>query len=71
MGLDKNATALLDTVLPGEDSFWYWVKAHSVRQQQVPVHLFFDQFEELFTYPKAKIEEFSEQVSQLLYNTVP
>jgi len=71
MGLDKNATALLDTVLPGEDSFWYWVKAHQSVNSKCQFIFFFDQFEELFTYPKAKIEEFSEQVSQLLYNTVP
>ncbi|HMH23415.1 MAG TPA: hypothetical protein VK563_16630 [Puia sp.] len=69
--LQKEATALLDSVIPGEDSFWYWVKAHQSVNNKSQFIFFFDQFEELFTYPKARIEEFSEQLSQLLYNTVP
>lgn len=70
-GLEKNATSLLDTILPGEDSFWYWIKAHQFSGNRSQFIFFFDQFEELFTYPKAQVEEFSEQLSQLLYNTVP
>lgn len=69
--LDKTATALLDSVIPAEDSFWYWVKAHQHANTKSRFIFFFDQFEELFTYPKAQVEEFSEQLSQLLYNTVP
>ena len=70
-GLDKNATSLLDTILPGEDSFWYWIKTHQWAAKKSQFIFFFDQFEELFTYPKAQVEEFSEQLSQLLYTTVP
>lgn len=69
--LDENATALLDSVIPGEDSVWYWVKAHQHANSRSRFIIFFDQFEELFTYPKALVEEFSEQLSQMLYNTVP
>ncbi len=69
--LDKNATALLDSVIPAENSFWYWVKAHQHANNKSRFIFFFDQFEELFTYPKSQVEEFSEQLSQLLYNTVP
>ena len=69
--LDKDATTLLDTVIPAEDSFWYWVKAHQHAENKSRFIFFFDQFEELFTYPKIQVEEFSEQLSQLLYNTVP
>ena len=66
-----NATSILDTVIQGEDSFWYWVKNIQERLHKSQFIFFFDQFEELFTYPKVNIEEFSEQLSQLLYNTVP
>jgi hypothetical protein len=69
--LGKGATDMLDAVIPGEDSFWYWVKAHQSAHKRSRFIFFFDQFEELFTYPKARVEEFSEQLSQLLYNTVP
>jgi len=66
-----NASSILDTVIQGEDSFWYWVKNIQEKLHKSQFIFFFDQFEELFTYPKANIEEFSEQLSQLLYNTVP
>jgi hypothetical protein len=69
--LDPGATGMLDAVIPGEDSFWYWVKALQSADKRSQFIFFFDQFEELFTYPKERIEEFSEQLSQLLYNTVP
>lgn len=69
--LDIEATELLDKVIENEDSFWYWVKARQAASGKSRFILFFDQFEELFTYPKVYVEEFSEQLSQLLYNTVP
>jgi hypothetical protein len=71
LDLDPGATGMLDAVIPGEDSFWYWVKALQSADKRSQFIFFFDQFEELFTYPREKIEEFSEQLSQLLYNTVP
>jgi hypothetical protein len=70
-GLDKDATSVIDSVLPGEDSFWYWVKARQFADKRSQFIFFFDQFEELFTYPRIQVEEFSEQLSQLLYNTLP
>jgi len=69
--LEEDATTLLDRVVPGEGSLWYWVKAQQFANHRSRFIFFFDQFEELFTYPKANIEEFSEQLSQLLFNTVP
>ncbi|HUB60291.1 MAG TPA: hypothetical protein VL978_06310, partial [Puia sp.] len=70
-GLGANETAFLDAVIPAEDSFWYWLKTIQSAEGLSQFIFFFDQFEELFTYPKALIDEFSEQLSQLLYNTVP
>lgn len=69
--LDGNSTALLDTLIPSEESFWYWVKSLQFVHNKSQFIFFFDQFEELFTYPQSSIEDFSEQLSQLLYNTVP
>lgn len=70
-GLGAKDTAFLDAVIPGEDSFWYWLKTMQAAEGVSQFIFFYDQFEELFTYPKANIDEFSEQLSQLLYNTVP
>lgn len=61
----------LDILIPNEDSFWYWIKTHQYLQKKSLFILFFDQFEELFTYPKSQVEDFSEQLSQLLYSTIP
>lgn len=62
---------LLNQVLPDEYSLWYWVKACQPLNGHLQMIFFFDQFEEMFTYPRAQIDEFSEQLSQVLYNTVP
>jgi hypothetical protein len=70
-GLGAKDTAFLDAIIPGEDSFWYWMKTLQAAEGVSQFIFFFDQFEELFTYPKANIDEFSEQLSQLLYNTIP
>ena len=62
---------VLDRLIPNEDSFWYWVKQHQLQTEKANYIFFFDQFEELFTYPQEQINEYSEQLSQLLYNTLP
>src|SRR6185312_11955755 len=57
-----------------ENSFWYWIKQHQFaegRAKQFKYFLFFEQFEELFTYPKEEVVKFSEQLSQLLYSSIP
>lgn len=69
--VDSKATAFLDAVIPGEDSLWYWIKARQAADNTSQFIFFFDQFEELFTHPEKHIEEFSDQLSHLLYNTVP
>jgi len=58
-------------LIPDENSFWYWIKQNQLSNKKSKIILFFDQFEELFTYPKEQVSEFSEQLSQLLYTTVP
>ncbi len=61
----------LDQLLVREDSFWYLIKTRQWLQETSQVVLIFDQFEELFSYPKEQIKAFSEQLSQLLYTTIP
>ena len=69
LSMEKNN--LLDSLLPEEGSLWYWVKQNQLQKSKGKFIIFFDQFEELFTYPKEQIDEFSEQLSQLLYTTLP
>lgn len=54
----------------GDDSLW---ETHKHLQNNGFSHiiLIFDQFEELFDYPKEEIEEFSNQLAELLYTQVP
>lgn len=69
LAIEKNN--LLDNLLPDEGSLWYWIKQNQLQKSKGKFIIFFDQFEELFTYPKEQIDEFSEQLSQLLYTTLP
>jgi hypothetical protein len=66
-----NNENILDKLIPKENSFWYWIKQHQSQNAKANYIFFFDQFEELFTYPKEQVNEFSEQLSELLYNTLP
>lgn len=70
-GLNQSSTQLLDQLLSDEGSFWYLLKAHQNANNRTQFILFFDQFEELFTYPKEQIDEFSEQLAQILYVSIP
>lgn len=62
---------ILDSLIPAENSMWYWIKQQQLQKRKLSFIIFFDQFEELFTYPKEQVSEFSEQLSQLLYSTLP
>jgi hypothetical protein len=57
-----------------DNSLWYWVKQVQISKpitDSSKFIIFFDQFEELFTYPAGQIAQFSEQLSQLLYGRIP
>jgi len=66
----------LDTIIANENSMWYHLKSmqivdkleHSTSSKFI---LIFDQFEELFTYPKNQIAEFKKQLGDLLYSKIP
>lgn len=70
-GLTINDGDILDRAVPRDDSFWYLVKKHQLQRSKVNYIFFFDQFEELFTYPREQVNEFSEQLGELLYSTMP
>ncbi|MCW5920706.1 MAG: SUMF1/EgtB/PvdO family nonheme iron enzyme [Saprospiraceae bacterium] len=59
-----------DALFPAESSLWL-----AIKRLQSPANkrfiLFFDQFEELFTYPPEQILEFKKQLAEALYSRVP
>ncbi len=50
---------------------WYWLKQWQLYQPEQPIILFFDQFEELFTYSPEEIEVFGEELKTLIYEKIP
>lgn len=55
-----------------DHSIWRKVKEHQVAQQgKKGLLLVFDQFEELFTFPKETIFAFRRQLAEALYSSVP
>ncbi len=67
----KGSASILDKLLPFENSFWYWIKTQQHVTGKNKFILFFDQFEELFTYQRQMVDEFSDQLSKMLYSTIP
>lgn len=58
-------------VTDNEQSLWYWLKTIQWYNEIDELILFFDQFEELFTYPTEDIEHFSAQLAEMLYTPIP
>lgn len=61
-------------VLPmPKESFWLRAKQAIIDQDIQPLRLIFvlDQFEELFTYPEARVDEFARQLEDLYQEVVP
>lgn len=67
-----NGKCYLDSILPEDNSLWRHFKSY---QAKVPGNsnfvLFFDQFEELFTYPDESIEAFHYGLGNLLNSSIP
>ena len=49
---------------------WYWLKQQQLSKPEATIILFFDQFEELFTYSEQEIEEFASELNLVLYQRV-
>ncbi len=54
-------------------SLWLSAKKMVIDQAVHPLRIVFilDQFEELFTYPEARVEEFAQQLEELYHQTLP
>lgn len=68
---DGNIYQEFRDLIPDTNTFWYWIKQSQAHNRKSRFIIFFDQFEELFTYPKDQIIDFAEQLSEVLYDTVP
>jgi energy-coupling factor transporter ATP-binding protein EcfA2 len=72
LSLTKEEHPLLARLSEGEgDNLWHHLKSRQLEGQSNGFLLVFDQFEELFTYPQAAIDEFTQQLSELLYSDIP
>ena len=65
-----SAKTFLDTLIDDEESLWHDLKEIQINGQRKIV-LIFDQFEELFTYPKESITKFKEELSEVINTKIP
>lgn len=69
---ETKGRSLTDKILPDDKSLWQLFKKRQLQNLKNPVfYLFFDQFEEIFSYPRAQITEFKQQLKELLYVKLP
>ena len=62
----------LDQLKPKKDHFWYYLKrAHILGNKDRRFLLVFDQFEEVFTYPRFQLNRFKSQLADILHDVVP
>ena len=66
--LDKT---ILDDLVNWDNSLWYYTKTFSINTQRPKLLFVFDQFEELFTYPKKEIELYENSLAELLKTSLP
>lgn len=61
--------------MPPQEQLWQYLRAiqyeRQLRNEPLSMVLFFDQFEELFTYPTQQQQEFKEAIAQLLRSEAP
>ena len=63
---------LLSRLSGGEGrNLWHQLKSRQLEGKGNGFLLVFDQFEELFTYPQSAIDQFTQQLSELLYSDIP
>lgn len=68
----KSASTFLDKLIPDENTLWHDIKEHQIKSNNKKnIILLFDQFEELFTYPKEAINAFGKQLVEALSVTLP
>ena len=70
--IGEDHTTFLDELLENDGSLWKQIKAEQIQQEdQDGILLIFDQFEELFTYPKEAQLQFRRQLAEALYTKLP
>ncbi|MDR6563633.1 MULTISPECIES: hypothetical protein [unclassified Arcicella] len=67
----EHSALILEKYFQTDNSFWHTLKNYQISHEANEIIFFFDQFEELFTYPQELIFEFKEQLADVLYTTVP
>jgi len=67
----EESSLILEKYFETDDSFWHTLKNYQISHEANEIIFFFDQFEELFTYPQELIFEFKQQLADVLYTTVP
>lgn len=68
----SDASPTFNTLEPIADgTLWYAAKARQIATEKQRFLLVFDQFEELFTYPDAAIQEFKESLAELMRAGLP
>ncbi|MCB0532230.1 MAG: hypothetical protein KDD14_08525 [Saprospiraceae bacterium] len=68
----RTKDTFLEKLLPMGSSLWYLMKREQVsNNNQRQFLLFFDQFEELFTYPPEFIRQFKVELAELLNTQIP
>lgn len=60
----------LDKIMQSE-TLWHYFKRLQFANKNIEIICFFDQFEELFTYPDEQINAFKEQLAEVLFTKVP
>jgi hypothetical protein len=68
---EQQDNPLLNEITGNEKTLWYWLKQLQRHKDSETIFLFFDQFEELFTYPVNQVSAFSEQLADAIYTAVP
>ena len=61
----------LEDLTENDNSLWYWIKRLQTQTENCQIVLFFDQFEELFTYDTSEVDNFSMQLADALYSPIP
>ncbi len=68
---DAHST-FLDKLIKNENTLWHDIKEYQILHKEGKgLLIIFDQFEELFTYPKSAILAFQKELSEALYTPVP
>jgi len=68
----NTAPTFLDSFIEPDNSLWYNLKKNDILAGERKTYvLFFDQFEEIFSYPHDEVNKFAIQIAELLNKSIP